>query len=106
VFEKYQNIELYGVKLKQDKERFTPDKWFIAHRFVEEIDLFQAISEEIRDVLTVFEPRDSRCRATTRRLAVVQTPVTTTYYCAKHAGKSTDRLALLKSFRGWGKIRG
>jgi hypothetical protein len=83
-------VELYGIKLKQDKaERFL-DKWFIAP-VREEIDFVSGLiakveSKEIRDVLTVILSRTIRsCRATTHAdLATLVEPVTTTYYCAKH----------------------
>jgi hypothetical protein len=91
VLKKYNEVvELYGIKLKQDKaERFL-DKWFIAS-VREEIDFVseqikRVKSKEIRDVLTVILSRTIRsCRATTHAdLATLVEPVTTTYYCAKH----------------------
>ncbi len=91
VLKKYQeHVELYGVKLKQDKQERFLDKWFVAS-VREEIDF---VSEQIkriecqetRDVLTVILSRTIRsCRATTHAdLATLVEPVTTTYYCAKH----------------------
>jgi DNA modification methylase len=91
VLKKYNEvIELYGIKLKQNKaERFL-DKWFV-ESVREEIDfVFEQIkrvkSVEIRDVLTVILSRTIRsCRATTHAdLATLVEPITTTYYCAKH----------------------
>ena len=91
VLKKYEeHIELYDIKLKQDKaERFL-DKWFVAS-VREEIDFVskqieKVESVEIRDVLTVMLSRTIRsCRATTHAdLATLVEPVTTTYYCAKH----------------------
>ena len=91
VLKKYHEVvELYDIKLKQDKlERFL-DKWFVAP-IREEIDFVSKTiekieSEEIRDVLTVILSRTVRsCRATTHAdLATLVEPVTTTYYCAKH----------------------
>ncbi|MDQ3179651.1 MAG: site-specific DNA-methyltransferase [Acidobacteriota bacterium] len=91
VLKMYQEvIELYGVKLKQEKSERFLDKWFVAP-IREEIDFVaQQIkrieSQEIRDVLTVILSRTIRsCRATTHAdLATLVEPVTTTYYCAKH----------------------
>lgn len=84
------HIELYSVKLKQDKQERFLDKWFVAP-IREEIDFVsKAIenieSKEIRDVLTVILSRTIRsCRATTHAdLATLVEPQTTTYYCAKH----------------------
>ncbi|MBA4121891.1 MAG: site-specific DNA-methyltransferase [Acidobacteria bacterium] len=91
VLKKYNEVvELYGIKLKQNKaERFL-DKWF-AESVREEIDFVseqikRVKSKEIRDVLTVILSRTIRsCRATTHAdLATLVEPVTTTYYCAKH----------------------
>nr|MBA4185574.1 site-specific DNA-methyltransferase [Acidobacteriota bacterium] len=71
VLKKYNEVvELYGIKLKQNKaERFL-DKWF-AESVREEIDFVseqikRVKSKEIRDVLTVILSRTIRsCRATT-----------------------------------------
>ncbi len=91
VLKKYrEHVELYDIKLEQDKaERFL-DKWFVAS-VREEIDFVakqieKVESVEIRDVLTVILSRTIRsCRATTHAdLATLVEPVTTTYYCAKH----------------------
>ncbi|MDQ3750810.1 MAG: site-specific DNA-methyltransferase [Acidobacteriota bacterium] len=91
VLKKYNEVvELYGIKLKQNKaERFL-DKWFV-ESVREEIDFVseqikRVKSKEIRDVLTVILSRTIRsCRATTHAdLATLVEPVTTTYYCAKH----------------------
>ncbi len=83
-------IELYDVKLKQDKQERFLDKWFVAP-IREEIEFVSKAIErvesaEIRDVLTVILSRTIRsCRATTHAdLATLVEPVTTTYYCAKH----------------------
>ncbi len=91
VLKKYNEvIELYDVKLKQDKQGRFLDKWFVAP-VREEIDFVAKAIEkiedkEIRDVLTVILSRTVRsCRATTHAdLATLVEPVTTTYYCAKH----------------------
>ena len=91
VLKKYEEVvELYDIKLKQNKaERFL-DKWFV-ESVREEIDFVseqikRIKSKEIRDVLTVILSRTIRsCRATTHAdLATLVEPVTTTYYCAKH----------------------
>lgn len=85
-----EEVERYGVKLKQDKNERFLDKWFIAP-IREEIDFIseqikRVENKEIRDVLTVILSRTIRsCRATTHAdLATLVEPVTTTYYCAKH----------------------
>ena len=91
VLKTYQeNVERYGVKLKQDKSERFLDKWFVAP-VREEIDFVSKTiekieSQEIRDILTVILSRTVRsCRATTHAdLATLVEPVTTTYYCAKH----------------------
>jgi hypothetical protein len=91
VLKKYNEvIELYGVKLKQDKQERFLDKWFV-ETVREEIEFVaKAIekveSKEIRDVLKVILSRTVRsCRATMHAdLATLLEPVTTTYYCAKH----------------------
>ena len=91
VFKKYNEvIQLYGIKLKQNKNERFLDKWFI-ESVREEIDFVseqikRVKSKEIRDVLTVILSRTTRsCRATTHAdLATLVEPVTTTYYCAKH----------------------
>lgn len=91
VLEKYKEVvELYGVKLKQDKQERFLDKWFIAP-IREEIEFVaKAIekveSEEIRACLMIILSRTVRsCRATTHAdLATLVEPVTTTYYCKKH----------------------
>jgi hypothetical protein len=91
VLKKYNEVvELYGIKLKQDKSERFLDKWFI-ESVREEIDFVseqikRVESKEIRDVLTVILSRTIRsCRATTHAdLATLIEPVTTTYYCAKH----------------------
>ncbi len=91
VLKKYnEHIELYGVKLRQDKSGRFLDKWFVAP-IREEIDFVaeqikRVESRQIRDVLTVILSRTVRsCRATTHAdLATLVEPVTTTYYCAKH----------------------
>ena len=67
-YQKY--INLYGIKLEQDKQERFLDRWFVA-TVREEIDFVsKAIekieSQEIRDVLTVILSRTVRsCRATT-----------------------------------------
>ena len=91
VLKKYNEvIELYDVKLKQDKQERFLDKWFVAP-IREEIEFVSKAIErvesaEIRDVLTVILSRTIRsCRATMHAdLATLVEPVTTTYYCAKH----------------------
>ncbi len=91
VLKKYNEVvELYGIKLKQDKSERFLDKWFIESvreeiNFVSE-QIKRVESQEIRDVLTVILSRTIRsCRATTHAdLATLVEPVTTTYYCAKH----------------------
>ena len=91
VLKKYKEvIELYDIKLKQEKNERFLDKWFVAPireeiEFVSE-QIKQVKSQEIRDVLTVILSRTVRsCRATTHAdLATLVEPVTTTYYCAKH----------------------
>jgi hypothetical protein len=91
VLKKYQeHVELYDVKLQQDKQERFLDKWFVASVREEINFVSKAIekikSREIRDVLTVILSRTIRsCRATTHAdLATLVEPVTTTYYCAKH----------------------
>ncbi len=91
VLKKYHEVvELYGIKLKQNKSERFLDKWFV-ESVREEIDFVseqikRVKSVEIRDVLTVILSRTIRsCRATTHAdLATLVEPVTTTYYCAKH----------------------
>ncbi len=83
-------IELYSIRLFQDKQERFLDKWFLA-TVREEIDFVsQRIKEvknaEMRDLLTVILSRTMRsCRATTHAdLATLVEPVATTYYCSKH----------------------
>ena len=91
VLKKYNEVvELYGIKLKQDKSERFLDRWFV-ESVREEIDFVseqikRVKSKETRDVLTVVLSRTIRsCRATTHAdLATLIEPVTTTYYCAKH----------------------
>ncbi len=91
VLKKYNEvIQLYGIKLKQNKNERFLDTWFV-ESIREEIDFVseqikRVKSVEIRDVLTVILSRTIRsCRATTHAdLATLVEPVTTTYYCAKH----------------------
>jgi DNA methylase len=91
VLKKYNEvIELYGVKLKQDKQERFLDKWFV-ETVREEIEFVAKIVEkienkEIRDILKVILSRTVRsCRATMHAdLATLFEPVTTTYYCKKH----------------------
>lgn len=91
VLKKYtEEVERYGIKLRQDKQERFLDRWFI-ETVREEIEFVakqieKIESKEIRDVLTVILSRTVRsCRATTHAdLATLVEPVTTTYYCAKH----------------------
>lgn len=91
VLQKYlEEVERYGIRLKQDKNERFLDKWFI-ETVREEIEFVakqieKIESKEIRDVLTIILSRTVRsCRATTHAdLATLVEPVTTTYYCAKH----------------------
>ncbi len=91
VLEKYKEVvELYGIKLKQDKNERFLDKWFV-ESIREEIDFVaeqikKVESKEIRDILTVILSRTVRsCRATTHAdLATLKEPVTQVYYCKKH----------------------
>jgi hypothetical protein len=83
-------IELYSIKLKQDKQERFLDKWFLA-TVREEIDFVsQRISEvknnEIRSLLKVVLSRTVRsCRATSHAdLATLLEPMMQTYYCSKH----------------------
>lgn len=85
-----EEVERYGIKLKQDKNKRFLDKWFI-ETVREEIEFVAGQIEkienkEIRDVLTVILSRTVRsCRATTHAdLATLIEPQTTTYYCKKH----------------------
>lgn len=91
MLEKYrEHIEIYDIRLEQNKQERFLDKWLVAS-VREEIDFVanaveKVESREIRDVLTVILSRTIRsCRATTHAdLATLIEPQTTTYYCAKH----------------------
>ena len=85
-----EEVERFGIKLKQDADERFLDRWFI-ETVREEIEFVaKAIekieAQEIRDVLKVILSRTVRsCRATTHAdLATLVEPVTTTYYCPKH----------------------
>ena len=91
VLKKYtEEVERFGIKLKQDNDERFLDKWFI-ETVREEIEFVAKQIEkiedkEIRDVLTVILSRTFRSRRATTHadLATLVEPVTTTYYCAKH----------------------
>jgi len=91
VLKKYlEEVERYGIRLKQKNDERFLDKWFV-ETVREEIEFVakqieKIKSKEIRDVLTIILSRTVRsCRATTHAdLATLVEPVTTTYYCAKH----------------------
>ncbi len=91
VLKKYKEvIELYDVKLRQDRNETFLDKWFI-ESIREEIDFVseqikKIRNKEIREILTVVLSRTVRsCRATTHAdLATLKEPVTQVYYCKKH----------------------
>lgn len=86
----YDLVKKYHIKLKQDKNIYFLDRWFL-YPVREEIDflseeLKNIDNEDIRRVLTIVLSRTVRsCRATTHAdLATLKEPVTTTYYCKKH----------------------
>ncbi len=84
-------VKKYNIKVLQDKDDTFLDKWFLAP-VRQEIDfLYERIKEiknpEIKKTLAIILSRTVRsCRATTHAdLATLKEPVTTTYYCRKHA---------------------
>ncbi len=84
-------IKKYDIELKQEKSETFLDIWFLKH-VRDEIDfVFDLIKKiknpEIKKVTTIILSRTIRsCRATTHSdLATLLEPITTTYYCSKHA---------------------
>ena len=83
-------VKKYKIQLQQHNQESFLDRWYMPH-IREEIDLLYRLimtikDSNIRNVLSVTLSRTIRsCRATTHAdLATLKSPVTTTYYCAKH----------------------
>ena len=99
----YDLVAKYKIKIKQDKNNFFLDKWFLSP-VREEIDfVFNEIKKiddkDIKKILAIIFSRTVRsCRATTHAdLATLKDPVITTYYCKKH-GKICKPIF---SINGW-----
>lgn len=96
-------VEKYKIKIKQDKNSFFLDKWFLSP-VREEIDfIFNELKKidntNLKQILAIILSRTVRsCRATTHAdLATLKEPVITTYYCKKH-GKICKPIF---SIKGW-----
>jgi hypothetical protein len=84
-------VKEFDLKVKQDKHERFLEKWFL-QPVREEIDFVfdqikQVPDQNTKKILTIILSRTIRsCRATTHAdLATLIEPVSTTYYCSKHA---------------------
>lgn len=102
-------VDEYEIKLIAENPVSFMEKWFIQH-IREEIDfVFNEIQKvetpSIRKILGIILSRTIRsCRATTHSdLATLMEPVTTTYYCRKHAKICKPLFSILKWWKRYSK---
>jgi hypothetical protein len=105
----YQLINMYKIKLQQDKQETFLDKWFLAP-VRQEIDFVINLVNKIdnpatKRVVQIILSRTVRsCRATTHAdLATLVEPVTTTYYCSKHGKVCKPLFSILNWWERYSK---
>ncbi len=102
-------VNLYHIKLRQDKSDTFLDKWYSQH-IREEIEfIFHQIKKvpntDTKKIISIILSRAIRsCRATTHAdLATLKEPITVTYYCAKHGKICKPLFSILKWWETYSK---
>jgi DNA modification methylase len=99
----------YGIVTVDDKPKTFLEKWYFKHTLIEinfVFDLIKKIEDiQIKKMLSIILSRTIRsCRATTHAdLATLISPVTTTYYCAKHGKVCKPLFSILKWWQTYSK---
>lgn len=102
-------VKKYDIQLKQENIKTFLDKWYIKH-VREEIDFVYTKIKRLKntptkDILKVILSRTIRsCRATTHSdLATLLEPITSTYYCHKHAKICKPLFSILRWWETYSK---
>ncbi|MCS7054499.1 MAG: site-specific DNA-methyltransferase [Ignavibacterium sp.] len=105
----YELIKKYKINLKQNSSNSFLDKWYL-HPVREEINFVFDLVKKIKNtdtqkIVSLILSRTIRsCRATTHSdLATLKEPVTTTYYCTKHAKICKPLFSILKWWQTYSK---
>lgn len=102
-------VDIYNIKLRQNKNETFLDKWYNQHVRDEIEFVYNEIKKieniDTKNIISIILSRTIRsCRATTHAdLATLIEPVTTTYYCSKHGKICKPLFSILKWWETYSK---